>query len=60
VAFAQTDKNALDFGDFSAMNPEKCYRLLAPDNLDSLALRAHPGTRISHRPIRQTGNGPPR
>ena len=30
-----------------------------PGNTSSLALCAHPGTRISHRPIRQTGNGPP-
>jgi len=38
VALAQTDKNAPDFGDFSAMNPEKCYRRLAPDKGACLAL----------------------
>lgn len=31
-------KNAPDFGDFSAMNPEKCNRLLAPDKDNCLVL----------------------
>jgi hypothetical protein len=59
VVLAQTDKNAPDFGDFSARNPEKCYRRLAPDNLASLALPRPTVCTISHKPKNQTGNCPP-